>query len=258
MKTEMEKLEVAFKEVMSSEVIPMDEVLDYVSSVKGKRLRPSLVFLTAKLFGEINESTQRTALFVEMLHTATLIHDDVVDGSSFRRGQASVNARWDGKTAVLVGDYLLAKAMTLLSAPEDRLILKEMLDVAMMMSEGELLQSEELGVRSEEYYLGIIERKTARLMRACCLGGALSVTSHLSPLTSHLISDFGLNLGLVFQMRDDIRDADDADTVLMAKKLLPVYWEKTVKALDALEPVAKDAESMASLRALSNDIYHLV
>ena len=108
MKNELEAFELAFSEVLSSEVLSMDRILGYIASVKGKRLRPRLVFLTARLFGEPNETTMRTALFVEMLHTATLIHDDVVDGSEFRRGQPSVNAQWDTNTAVLTGDYLLA------------------------------------------------------------------------------------------------------------------------------------------------------
>ena len=199
MKKEMEQFEVAFKEALSSDVVPLDEVLGYVAGVKGKRLRPTLVFLSARLFGEVNESTRRTALFVELLHTATLIHDDVVDSAGMRRGQPSVNARWDNKTAVLAGDYLLSRAMMCLSHPDDNKILREMLHVAMTMTEGELLQSGKMngvsphrpkGGKAErgKYYLDVIERKTARLIRACCVGGALSVTTHLSPphLSSHL------------------------------------------------------------------------
>ena len=142
MKETMSAFERRFAELLSGSVLPMNEVLGHVGAVAGKRLRPRLVYLSARLFGEVTEATHRTALFVELLHTATLIHDDVVDESDVRRGQASVNARFGNKTAVLAGDYLLSKAMLLLSNPEDHLMLKEMLGVAMAMSEGELLQSE--------------------------------------------------------------------------------------------------------------------
>ena len=252
-----------FKEAMSSEVVPMDEIMAYVASAKGKRLRPTLVFLSAKLFGEINETTRRTALFAEMLHTATLIHDDVVDGSNVRRGQDSVNAHWDNKTAVLAGDYLLAKAMKLLSDPADHLILKEMLGAVLAMSEGEMLQNAEFGIRNSEYgcqknnsefYLNVIERKTARLIRACCVGGALSVIPTNFPLSTFhfpLFSDFGLSLGMVFQMRDDILDADNPEITALAEQLLPEYLDKTLKALDALKPHIINQEALASLRELT-------
>ena len=121
----------------------------------------------------------------------------------------------------------------------------------MVMSEGELLQSEELGVRSEEWYLEITKRKTARLIQACCVCGAMSVTSNLLPLTSNLISDFGLNLGLVFQMRDDILDNDDPVTTALAQQLLPDYLEKALKALDALTPYIINKDAQDSLRELT-------
>ena len=272
MKKEMENFELIFKEAMSSEVVPMDEIMAYVASAKGKRLRPTLVFLSAKLFGEINETTRRTALFVEMLHTATLIHDDVVDASSTRRGQPSVNARWDNKTAVLAGDYLLSKAMLLLAEPSDSNILAEMLSTAMEMSEGELMQSEELGVRSmglltpkahsslltpnSSLYLGVIRRKTAALMRACCVGGALAGMGNGEWRTENgerkieMVEAFGVNYGLAFQMRDDIMDDDDPEITAIAKKLLPEYVDKAYKALDAMEPWVKDAEALEELRSM--------
>ena len=247
MKREMEEFESRFAEALRGSVLPMDEVLRYVEAAPGKRLRPWLVFLSARLFGEINDTTRRTALFVELLHTATLIHDDVVDRSDMRRGQPSVNARWNSQVAVLAGDYLLAKAMRLLSNPEDHLILKEMLDVAMKMSEGELLQNGKLKVESGKMYLDIVTRKTARLIQACCVCGAMSVNSSLLTSCSLPLADFGLNYGLVFQMRDDI---DDGENVDMAKALLPVYQEKALKALEALELVVSDKEALESLRTL--------
>ncbi len=247
MKREMEEFESRFAEALRGSVLPMDEVLRYVEAAPGKRLRPWLVFLSARLFGEINDTTRRTALFVELLHTATLIHDDVVDRSDMRRGQPSVNARWNSQVAVLAGDYLLAKAMRLLSNPEDHLILKEMLDVAMKMSEGELLQNGKRRTENGKLYLEIITRKTARLIQACCVCGAMSVNSSLLTSCSLLLADFGLNYGLVFQMRDDI---DDGENVDMAKALLPVYQEKALKALEAMEPMVSDKEALESLRNL--------
>ncbi len=247
MKREMEEFESRFAEALRGSVLPMDEVLRYVEAAPGKRLRPWLVFLSARLFGEINDTTRRTALFVELLHTATLIHDDVVDRSDMRRGQPSVNARWNSQVAVLAGDYLLAKAMRLLSNPEDHLILKEMLDVAMKMSEGELLQNGKRRTENGKLYLEIITRKTARLIQACCVCGGMSVNSLLPSSCSLPLADFGLNYGLVFQMRDDI---DDGENVDMAKALLPVYQEKALKALEALELVVSDKEALESLRTL--------
>lgn len=254
MKKEMDNFEISFREAMSSEVVPMDGIMAYVASVKGKRLRPTLVFLSARLFGEVNESTRRTALFVEMLHTATLIHDDVVDGSDIRRGQASVNVRWNNKSAVLAGDYLLSKAMMQLNDPSDSLILREMLNVAMAMSEGEMMQSEEVRGGHEETYLDIITRKTASLIRSCCVCGALSVLSEKTEdrrQKLELMGDFGLNLGMVFQMRDDILDADDVENIAFAKKLLPKYLDKTLMALDSLAPYIINQEALALLKELT-------
>ena len=262
MKKEMEAFEVAFGGVLSSEVVSVDRILGYVASVKGKRLRPKLVFLTAKLFGEPNDTTMRTALFVEMLHTATLIHDDVVDGAAFRRGLPSVNVRWDTNTAVLTGDYLLAKAMSLLSGPSDYPILQEMLEVAMKMSEGEMMQNGKLRTENgklkaeneKALYLEIIERKTAQLIRACCLGGAMAVLEEKSEdrrQKLELVGEFGLNLGLVFQMRDDILDNDDEVATAIAEQQLPFYLEKALKGLEALAPFVKDREAFDSLRELT-------
>ena len=249
MENELECFERAFEAVMTSDVVPMDAIMRYVTSVRGKRLRPRLVFLSARLFGEVNDITRRAALFVELFHTATLIHDDVVDGSDIRRSQASVNARWDSKAAVLAGDYLLAKAMAQLSEPSDHSILKEMLNVAMVMSEGELMQAAPHRAALAVAYLDVIERKTARLIRACCVGGALSV--HAPQTLINKVGDFGLNLGLVFQMRDDILDNDDSTAAALARQLLPEYLDKALKALDALTPYIKDKEAHHALRELT-------
>ena len=264
MEKEMQQFEVAFEKVMTSDIMPMDNLLRYVAAAKGKRLRPRLVFLTAHLFDDITESTRRAALFVEMLHTATLIHDDVVDKSDVRRGRASVNAQWDVVSAVLVGDYLLAKALMLISDPADYHILQEMLSVAMVMSEGELIQNAEINRQknskfephdpNSELYLNIIERKTARLIRGSCVSGALSVIGEHDEDRSkklELTGDFGLYLGLVFQMRDDILDDDNAEITAMATQLLPIYLDKALKALEALKPYAKNEDAYITLKELT-------
>lgn len=244
----MEVFERRFAEMMTSAALPMDDILRYVAEGKGKRLRPTLVFQCAGLLGEVNEATFRTALFVEMVHTATLIHDDVVDGSGLRRGRASVNAKWGNVSAVLAGDHLLSKAILLLADPSDNLILKEMLGTTMAMSEGELLQ---LRVESEaaSAYLDIITRKTALLFRSCCVGGALSVGASQEVVDK--VGEFGLNFGLVFQMRDDILDNDHPETTALAEQLIPEYLDKALKALDALAPYAKDLDTLSALRSLT-------
>ena len=253
MKNELQDFERRLEEALTGATIPMDRVLRYVGGASGKRIRPKLVFLSARLFGEINETVRRTALFVELLHMATLIHDDVVDESDTRRGQPSVNAKWDNKTAVLAGDYLLAKALLQLAEPSNSLILKEMLETAMAMSEGELgqlrVKSEELKV---ERYLDIIGRKTAGLIRACCVGGALAGwKTDDGRQKMEMIREFGMDLGLVFQMRDDILDDDNPEVTVLAEQLLPKYLEKALKALDALKPLANDTEAWEELRALT-------
>ena len=139
--TELQQFEALFEETLRADTEPMDSIMHYVLETKGKRLRPILVLLGAKMFGEINEQTLRAAAFVEMVHTATLIHDDVVDDADSRRGQTSIKAQFGNLSAVLAGDYLLAKAMLLLSHPDDHAILQEMLCTTAAMSEGELMQS---------------------------------------------------------------------------------------------------------------------
>ena len=246
---ELAQFEAFFEQTMKAETEPMNSIMHYVLDSKGKRMRPILVLLGAKLFGEINEQTLRAATFVEMVHSATLIHDDVVDNANQRRGKASVKAEFGNLSAVLAGDYLLAKAMLLLSHPIDHAILREMLITTAAMSEGELIQGSVglsyHGSRSDAnpqtrlpqcdnptaQYLDIITRKTALLMRSCCAAGALSVSA--SPEQVQQISDFGLNFGILFQLRDDILDSEN---VALAQSLLPIYHEKTLKALEGFPP----------------------
>ncbi len=259
---ELAQFEVFFEQTMKAETEPMDSIMHYVQESRGKRLRPILVLLSAKLFGEVNDRTLRAATFVEMMHSATLIHDDVVDDADQRRGKASVKAQFGNHSAVLAGDYLLAKAILLLSNLKDIDILNEMLRTAAAMSEGELLQnatrslspSKGRGKEVEAYrnrpfdklrdlnYLDIITRKTATLLRSCCVAGALSVKA--SPKQVQQIADFGLNFGILFQLRDDMLDDENTE---QAKALLPSYFEKTLKALEGFPP----SEITTALRDLT-------
>ena len=248
--SEIQRFEVDYLAIMTEAVAPLKNILHYVSEVHGKRLRPLAVFLSARLFGEVAEVTYQSALFVEMLHTATLIHDDIVDDSDLRRGRDSLHVRWNKPSAVLAGDYILAKAISLLATPEALPILKEMLGTALSMSEGELSQKIEDGSqKTEGAYLELIERKTALLFRSCCVAGAMSVKA--SETEVQLLADFGLNLGLVFQMRDDILDNDDPESTRFAEKLMPVYLEKALHALEKLNTAATNQQILNALHNLT-------
>lgn len=244
-RTELAQFEVFFEQTMKAETEPMDDIMRYVQESRGKRLRPILVLLSAKLFGEVNERTLRAATFVEMMHSATLIHDDVVDDADERRGKASVKAQFGNHSAVLAGDYLLAKAMLLLSQPDEYNILQEMLRTAAAMSEGELMQGASVVRpfgRTTDAYLDIIIRKTATLLRACCVVGAFSVNAAHEQVQQ--MADFGLNFGILFQLRDDMLDGENVE---QAQALLPVYYEKTLKALEGFPP----SETTEALRDLT-------
>jgi octaprenyl-diphosphate synthase len=203
---EMADFEAYFNKTMRSEIPLLNIVLNYILRRKGKQMRPLLVFLTAKLNGTINESTYVAATFIELLHTASLVHDDVVDDAHERRGALSINALWNSKIAVLVGDYMLTRGM-LISIEKSRFDMLEIVSEAVKsMSEGELLQlqkARKLNITEEDYYK-IIICKTAALISACTACGAISVTDN--PETIQLMKDLGENTGIAFQIRDDILD----------------------------------------------------
>jgi octaprenyl-diphosphate synthase len=204
--SEMAGFDAYFNKLMRSEIPLLNIILNYILRRKGKQMRPLLVFLTARLNGNISESTYIAATFIELLHTASLVHDDVVDDAHERRGALSVNALWNSKIAVLVGDYLLSKGM-LISVEKNRYDILEIVSEAVKsMSEGELLQlqkSRKLNLREEDYFR-IITSKTAALISACTACGARSATD--DPETIQLMKDFGENIGIAFQIRDDILD----------------------------------------------------
>lgn len=203
---EMARFEAYFGKTMSSEIPLLKIILNYIFRRKGKQMRPLLVFLSAKLNGEIAEPTYIAATFIELLHTASIVHDDVVDDASERRGALSINALWNSKIAVLVGDYMLSKGL-LISIEKNRVDMLEIISEAVKsMSEGELLQlqkARKLNIREEDYF-SIIRHKTAALLAACTATGARSVTD--DPDTIQLMKELGENIGIAFQIRDDILD----------------------------------------------------
>jgi len=205
---EMELFEEKFTESMSSKVALLNRITHFIVNRKGKQMRPMLVFLTAKMLGKgkINERTYRGASVIELIHTATLVHDDVVDGSNRRRGFFSINALWKNKIAVLVGDYLLSKGLLLSIENEDFDLLKIISVAVREMSQGELLQIEKARTLNitEEVYYDIIRQKTATLLASCCAIGAQSVRCNEQEVKKiHL---FGELIGMAFQIKDDLFD----------------------------------------------------
>lgn len=203
---ELKLFEEKFKDAVKSNVSMLDRIMRYVVKRKGKQLRPMFVFLSARLCGEVNESTYRAASLVELLHTATLVHDDVVDDSLERRGFFSVYALWKNKASVLVGDYLLAKGLLLSLDNNDFQILKYLSDAVRQMSEGELLQMEKsrsLNLDEATYY-EIITNKTASLLAAACAAGSWSTSNNEE--TAARMKSFGEKVGIAFQIKDDLFD----------------------------------------------------
>lgn len=198
--------------IMKSKTPLLDKIMNFIIKRKGKQIRPIFVFLTAKLSGKVQESTYRGASLVELLHTATLVHDDVVDEANQRRGFFSLNALWKNKISVLIGDYLLAKGLLLSLDNKDFQLLHIVSDAVRRMSEGELLQIEKarkLDI-TEEIYYQIISSKTASLIASCCAVGASSVGADEKDV--ELMRQFGENVGIAFQIKDDLLDLDKSKT----------------------------------------------
>lgn len=203
---EIDAFEEKFKVSMQSSVPLLDRITHYIVKRKGKQMRPMFVFFAANICGGITESTYRAASLVELLHTATLVHDDVVDNSFERRGFFSINALWKNKIAVLVGDYLLSKGLQLSVDNQEFRLLKIVSDAVQQMSEGELLQIEKVRRMdiSEAVYYEVIRQKTASLIASCCAAGASSAGA--SEETIQLMHSFGENIGIAFQIKDDLFD----------------------------------------------------
>ena len=206
---ELEAFEKTFSSSMKTNVPLLNTIMTYIVKRKGKQIRPMFVLFCSKLHGEINERTYRGASLIELLHTATLVHDDVVDGSDMRRGFFSINALWKNKIAVLVGDFLLAKGLLLSIDNDDFDMLKIVSESVKKMSEGELLQLEKarrLDITEEVYY-DIITKKTASLIASCCALGAAA--AHGSKEVIEQMRQFGEYTGIAFQIKDDLFDYGD-------------------------------------------------
>jgi len=203
---EMAQFELKFRDSMKSKVKLLDHITNYIVKRKGKQMRPMFVFLTAGVCGGINDSTHRGAALIELLHTATLVHDDVVDDANYRRGFFSINALWKNKISVLVGDYLLSRGLLLSVENGDFKLLKIVSNAVKEMSEGELLQiakARKLDI-TEEVYFDIIRQKTASLLASCCAVGASSTES--TDETIEKMREFGEKVGMAFQIKDDLFD----------------------------------------------------
>lgn len=203
---EMKAFEQKFRQFMKSDVMLLDQIMNYIVRRKGKQLRPMFVFLSAGVCGKVTESSYRGAALIELLHTATLVHDDVVDDSNYRRGFFSVNALWKNKIAVLVGDYLLSRGLLISVDYQEFDLLKIVSTAVRELSEGELLQIEKarrLDIDEAVYYQ-IIKQKTASLIASCCAVGACSVGAGEEVVKK--MHAFGEKVGMAFQIKDDLFD----------------------------------------------------
>ena len=202
-----------FNSSLSHEDGMLGSALEHIRKRAGKRMRPMLILLMAKNFGQVTEVTQHAAVGLELLHTASLVHDDVVDESRERRGQASVNATYDNKVAVLVGDYILSTALLHVAHTGSQQIVTYLAELGRTLSNGEILQLTNIGRKdiSEDVYYDVIKQKTAALFEACCAMGALSAGASDDAIVK--AKKFGQNLGVIFQIRDDIFDYYDSPQI---------------------------------------------
>lgn len=211
--SELMLFENALQDICQTDNGQLAEVLSHIFTKKGKQLRPILVLLSAKLIREVNDKSIQTAVALELLHTASLVHDDVVDNSPLRRGQASVQAQWSNKVAVLTGDFLLSKVISIISGLRNTQILSLVSDLGMSLSSGELLQLHAKGdmwITEQDYYK-MIGQKTATLFAACCEAGAISAGA--SARQTKAIKTFGKYLGMCFQLKDDALDYSDLEDI---------------------------------------------
>ena len=263
---ELSEFNKLFAKTMKSKVPLLNIITNYVLKRKGKQIRPLLVFLAAKSIGEIKNSTYVGASLIELLHTASLVHDDVVDGANERRGFLSINALWKSKIAVLLGDYLLAKGLLISLENKEYELLKIVSNATQEMSEGELLQiqkSRKLNINEEEYF-EIIRKKTATLLAACTACGAQSVTN--DPALVNKMYEFGLKIGIAFQIKDDLFDYEKTSITgkpkgndLQEKKLtLPLITSLSKTTASKRREILKLINKKSSNRLIYNKIYNFV
>lgn len=229
----------------------LESVLSHIRQRGGKRMRPMLIMLTAKNYGEVSSVTQNAALGLELLHTASLVHDDVVDESDQRRGQPSVNASYNNKVAVLVGDYILSTALLRVALSDNHEIVQQLAELGRTLAAGEILQLSNISNQeiSEDVYYQVIDKKTAVLFEACCKLGAISVGASQDVIEKS--AKFGHNIGMIFQIRDDIFDYYDSTEIgkptgndmLEGKLTLPVIYSLNHYKNDAVLNLAKKVKA---------------
>lgn len=252
-----------FSESLSHTDGLLSQVLAYIRQRTGKRMRPMLILLIAKNFGNVSDVTQNAAVGLELLHTASLVHDDVVDESDERRGQASVNAEYDNKVAVLVGDYLLSTALLRVALTNNTDIVKYLAELGRTLASGEILQLSNIANQniSEDVYYQVIKQKTAALFEACCAIGALS--AGVSDEVIKKAKKFGQNLGIIFQIRDDIFDYYDSSEIGKPTGNDMAEGKLTLPVIYALNSVADEemmrlAYKVKERTATSEEIARLV
>ncbi len=249
---EMNLFENKFKKSLKTTVPLLDKIMHYIIKRKGKQMRPMFVFLCAKLFGETKESAYTAASLIELLHTATLVHDDVIDESNFRRGVFSINALWKNKISVLVGDFLLSRGLLLAVEKNEFELLKIVSHAVKDMSEGELLQIEKtrkLNI-TEEVYFEIIRKKTAALISACCAAGASSSQTNSENISQMKI--FGEKVGIAFQIKDDLFDYTQSPLIGKPTGLDIREKKMTLPLIYTLNQVNKQEKSFI-INTIKND-----
>ena len=249
---EMNLFENKFKKSLKTTVPLLDKIMHYIIKRKGKQMRPMFVFLCAKLFGETKESAYTAASLIELLHTATLVHDDVIDESNFRRGVFSINALWKNKISVLVGDFLLSRGLLLAVEKNEFELLKIVSHAVKDMSEGELLQIEKtrkLNI-TEEVYFEIIRKKTAALISACCAAGASSSKTNSENISQMKI--FGEKVGIAFQIKDDLFDYTQSPLIGKPTGLDIREKKMTLPLIYTLNQVNKQEKSFI-INTIKND-----
>lgn len=247
----MEEFEKKFRASMKSPVPLLDRITHYIVKRKGKQMRPLFVFFSSGLCGGISEKTYRAATLIELLHTATLVHDDVVDDSFERRGFFSLNALWKNKIAVLVGDYLLSRGLLLSVQHKDFELLSIVSEAVKVMSEGELLQIEKarrLDIK-EEIYFEIIRRKTASLIASCCACGASA--SGVDEKTVSKMHQFGEWIGIAFQIKDDLFDYGPEGIIGKPTGIDIKESKMTLPLIHALS-IASDSDRRRIIRIIKN------
>ena len=249
--TDLKEFVSLFNQSLSHSDGLLGSALSYIRQRGGKRMRPLLILLTAKNYGQVSDVTLHGAVGLELLHTASLVHDDVVDESSERRGQASVNATYDNKVAVLVGDYILSTALLNVSFTGNQTIIQNLAELGRTLSNGEILQLTNIQNQeiSEEVYYQVIRQKTAALFESCSAVGALSVGA--TPEQVEQAKKFGQNIGIIFQIRDDIFDYYDSKEIgkptgndmAEGKLTLPVIYALNKYPLESMLTLAKKVKN---------------